>query len=301
MADMKDALRRAAEDHRPPEDWLDRIRERARKKRRTRQALARGVGLGLPFVLLVALVAVFGSRERPRPDAATPPDTECRIDVGVEPTGWWRGDGSPVDEVGDRDAILRRGATYAPGVIGEAFALDGEDDFVEVPDDPALNVGTSDFTIALWVRFRSTKGEQVLAEKWVEQGENSLGWTLTKLRSNVIGFGLAGKEGVDTDALDLPLDTWIHVTSRRRGGSLSIFVNGDLMARAAIRDVEISGDSAASLKFGHRGSPGDTPGSRDDRGFFLRGDLDEIQLFVGRGPSNAQIRRIVQSQSACAT
>lgn len=42
-------------------------------------------------------------------------------------------------------------------------------------------------------------------------------------------------------------------------------------------------DSPSSLKFGHRGDRGDTAGSVDRRGMFLNGQLDEIELFVGRG------------------
>jgi hypothetical protein len=38
--------------------------------------------------------------------------------------------------------------------------LDGDGDFVDVPHDPALNLGTGDFTIDLWVFFNDTAGEQ---------------------------------------------------------------------------------------------------------------------------------------------
>jgi hypothetical protein len=33
-------------------------------------------------------------------------------------------------------------------------------------------------------------------------------------------------------------------------------------------------DTTSSLKFGHRGNPSDTPGSSDNRGFFLNGRID---------------------------
>jgi hypothetical protein len=51
-------------------------------------------------------------------------------------------------------------------------------------------------------------------------------------------------------------------------------------------------DTTSSLKFGHRGSPNDTPGSLDDRGFFLDGRIDEIELFVERALSDDEIRSI---------
>jgi hypothetical protein len=56
-------------------------------------------------------------------------------------------------------------------------------------------------------------------------------------------------------------------------------------------------DSPASLKFGHRGSPEDTPGSVDDRGLFLDGRLDEVRLVVGRALSDEQIRAIIEAEA----
>jgi hypothetical protein len=51
-------------------------------------------------------------------------------------------------------------------------------------------------------------------------------------------------------------------------------------------------DSSSSLKFGHRGNPSDTPGSEDDREFFLDGRIDEIELFVGRALSDRDTRNL---------
>jgi hypothetical protein len=57
-------------------------------------------------------------------------------------------------------------------------------------------------------------------------------------------------------------------------------------------------DSDSSLKFGHRGNPEDTPGSEDDRGFYLNGGIDEAQIFVGRALSPDQIRAIFSAGRA---
>jgi hypothetical protein len=75
----------------------------------------------------------------------------------------------------------------------------------------------------------------------------------------------------------------------------SIFVNGVEVAAAPFVD---HADSNASLKFGHRGSPSDTLGSTDTRGFYLNGRIDEVRLFVGRALTDEEIRAIVQADSA---
>jgi hypothetical protein len=208
--------------------------------------------------------------------------------------GWWPGDGNTSDILSDQDAVLHGNATTGPGIVSEGFLLDGDGDFVEVPNNPALNVGTGDFTIDLWVYFNSTDGEQVLVEKWVQRfgdPDPSVGWTFTKLADNHIGFF----PGAETDPLNLPTNTWIHFAVRRQSGTVSIFVNGELKGEGFF-DGNL--DSLSSLKFGHRGSPNDTPGSQDTRGFYLNGRIDEVELFVGRALKDEEIQAIFAAGSA---
>jgi hypothetical protein len=219
-------------------------------------------------------------------------------------TGWWPGDesdsnGQSPDIVGGQDAELRGNATTGPGFVGDAFVLDGAGDFVEVPHDVSLDVGTGDFTVDFWVNFNTTAGEQVLVEKYVENfGSTPPGWFLTKLPDNSLRFGTgpaSSGHGVTSPPLSLPANTWIHFAARRSSGVASIFVNGMQVATASFVD---NADSDASLKFGHRGSPDDTPGSTDTRGFFLNGRIDEMELFVGRALTDEEIYDIATAGSA---
>jgi hypothetical protein len=101
-------------------------------------------------------------------NAAGCPEGECFAPPSGM-TGWWPGDGNTDDIVAGRDAALQANATTGPGRVGQGFLLDGDGDFVDVPHDPALNLGTGDFTIDLWVFFNDTAGEQVLVEKWIQR------------------------------------------------------------------------------------------------------------------------------------
>jgi hypothetical protein len=214
-------------------------------------------------------------------------------------TGWWPGDGNTDDIVGGRNAMLHDNATTGPGLVDQAFVLDGGGDFVDVPHDPALNVGTGDFTVDFWVNFNSTGGEQVLVEKFVEQfSPASTGWTFTKLPDDslLLAFGGLVPGGAQSGPLPLPTNTWIHLAARRSSGVVTIFVNGTSVATGPLGGA--NGDSTSSLKFGHRGSPADTPGSVDPRGFFLNGRIDEVELFVGRALSDPEIQAIYNAGSA---
>jgi hypothetical protein len=218
-------------------------------------------------------------------------------------TGWWPGDGSVDDLVGDLDAELVGGTTFAQGVVGEAFRLDGDDDFLAVADDPILDVGQRDFSVSLWVRFDATDGEQVLAEKWVQSFDQpAVGWTLTKLDTNVLGFftedGHGNGNGATSRPLEIPVATWLHIAARRVGGTVDLFLNGQRIGTTSNPAAILDLDSAASLKFGHRGGPRDTPGSQDEAGHFLAGRIDEVQYFVGRGITDGEIEAIFRADVA---
>jgi len=65
-------------------------------------------------------------------------------------TAWWPGDATPADVLEAHGATLRGDATFGAGLVGNAFVLDGEGDFVDVAHDASLNVGTGDFSLSLW-------------------------------------------------------------------------------------------------------------------------------------------------------
>ena len=81
----------------------------------------------------------------PSPGAAE----EC-----VEPpaglVSWWPGDGNAEDIHGSNDGTLMNGAGFAPGMVGEAFSINGANDEVLI-GNPA-NLQLQDFTIDAWVK-----------------------------------------------------------------------------------------------------------------------------------------------------
>lgn len=211
-------------------------------------------------------------------------------------TGWWPGDSNPDDVVGGRHALLRGGAAYEAGLVTNAFRLNGQGQFVEVPHDPALDVGTGDFTLEAWVRFNTLEGEQVIAEKYVETfGVNRSGWTLTKIGSS-LRWALREFANLDSGLASTAhsATNWTHLAIRRLGTLFSVFQNGALTVSS---NVVCNLDSPSSLKFGHRGNPTDTPGSKDERQFWLDGAIDEPTIYVGRALTDLEIRAIYENRA----
>jgi len=223
-------------------------------------------------------------------------------------SGWWPGDGDARDIVSGRNGVFQDDATTGSGLVDLAFKLDGENDFIDVPDSTGLNFGSGDFTVDLWVNFNDPSGEQVLVEKWI-QGEDYIdGWTLTKLfiedeeyEYHVLRLAIDSGDGFEADIDSPPLtilpNIWYHFAATRRGSAVSIFMNGALLTEEPNMGAS-NLNTPASLKFGHRGNPFDTPGSIDDRGFYLNGRIDEVEIYIGTALSEEQIQALFAVGSA---
>jgi hypothetical protein len=287
--EISDRLRRAAERFPPPQVSAQDVVARAR-----RRSVIRRVGSAI-IAIAIAIGGtgiVFGGLGGLDQEPADPPIDRC-APIPADITAWWPGDGSGEDLIGGLRAELVGDATFASGKVGQAFAFDGDGDFAAVEHHPALNVGVEDFTLDFWVRFDSIGDEQVLVEKYVQTPlrRTTRGWTLTTFESGVILFALTKAAGASTSPLEIEAGRWMHVAARRRGNTASLLIDGEVVTTEPLRDPTWSLDSPSSLKFGRRGSATDTPGSTDDRGFFLHGRLDEIRLVVGRAMRDREIRR----------
>jgi Leucine-rich repeat (LRR) protein/alpha-tubulin suppressor-like RCC1 family protein len=65
---------------------------------------------------------------------------------------WWSGDGTANDLAGTNNGSLQNGASFAPGVVSQAFSFDGVDDNVYIPASGSLNVGLGNgLTIEAWI------------------------------------------------------------------------------------------------------------------------------------------------------
>ena len=63
----------------------------------------------------------------------------------------WSAEGNANDSAGQNHGKLRNGATFAPGKIGQAFKLDGKDDYIDFCNPKALQI-TGSQTITMWIR-----------------------------------------------------------------------------------------------------------------------------------------------------
>ncbi len=251
-----------------------------------------------PRVLVTAIALILIVLGVP---SRTPPVGASCVEPPEQLVAWWTADGTTLDMIGSMEAKPVGAPTFEDGVAGHAFVFDGEDDYLEVAHDERLDVGTRDFTVDMWVRFDSTVGEQVIAEKWVQRHDGpSVGWTLTKLADNSIGISTGASIGVSSPPLDLPPKQWTHIAARRSGRTIEILRDGRLIASySASDDVSVPDlDSTSSLKFGHRGGEADTPGAQGTQGLHLAGAIDEAHLTVGLALSDEELILVREAGAA---
>ena len=143
-------------------------------------------------------------------------------------------------------AVLRNGATYAAGLVGQAFLLDGVDDFIEVPTSMAPSfVAGSAFTIEMWVFRTSDAFPQHFYGKRNGCGSATDEWNY--------------QEAIAGDALPfeaVPSVTWTHLATVFTGTEIRRYTNGVLFSAEAYSNPPpndaplLIGSSGACATFG---------------------------------------------------
>ena len=218
------------------------------------------------------------------PELIRAAEENCPAPAGA--VSWWRAENEALDSAGTNHATLEGGATFAPGKVGQAFLLDGVDDFVQVHAAtglPVLPIGNSPRTLALWFktpRNLSVETEAGLAN-YGSAAENQMFGLITsrnapgKLYFYAVGWPHNDFAGITT----LEPNTWYHGAVTYDGSTVRLYLNGQLEATR----------SNATLNTVIN-SNGLTIGNREAVGFW-NGLLDEIYIF-NRALSARQIAEL---------
>ena len=221
---------------------------------------------------------------------------------------WWPGDGNANDIADKNDGTLTGNATFAPGLVGQAFLLDGSSGgFVDLGNAPNLHVSTGDFTVDAWVKFTSLEvndgpctgpGCDMSIVDKMNYGAidvNDDGWRLLKQSDNRFWFCLGGKEGnrCGDPAFTVFSQTvattnvWYHVAVVKDSAGFSIYVNG-ILEDSGSPLPDFLDSNSANLVIGSY---------RSFEGANLNGLVDEVEIY-NRALSAAEIQRIYNAGSA---
>jgi len=140
---------------------------------------------------------------------------------------WFPGDGDTNDVQGGNNGTLQNGATFAPGMVGQAFSFNGTDASMFVHDSPSLRLGASDFTIDFWLNTTQTTFGTLL---WKTSCDGPcLGWAVFKRAAGEVEIQVCqnGCQQWQTQAQTRVDDgQWHHVALTRSGTTLKAYLDG---------------------------------------------------------------------------
>ena len=224
---------------------------------------------------------------------------------------WWPGDGNANDIIGRNPGTLVNGATFAPGMVGQAFSLDGVDDYIDVGTgfnldamtldawvfvDPATNTGERD--IITKDNFALGGPRKIFAlrtsspDSAGNQGRAAFGVCVSQTGDQCSG-GPGATRLVDTIQDTAPLTAgWHHLAGVRdtAAGRFELYVDGALVAsKSAPFDALGPVDPVANTVIGQLGP--------QFNGQFFQGLIDEVEIY-NRALSASEIQAIFNAGSA---
>ena len=216
--------------------------------------------------------------------------------VPGEAVSWWNADNNANDLLDGNNGTLQNGATTAAGLVGQAFRLDGVDDYVRIPNAPNLNFGsTGDFTVEAWVKLNGdqpdfagifVKGELPYPGRWVQFVVVN-----NRVAAEIIsgGFAFVGVNDGLIGTTSLNNGAWNHVSLvvTRSSQNAKLYVNGSL--EADVTNSVIGGDLSNSIDA--------VIGVSRDFSRYFKGDIDEVTIY-NRALPQSELQAIVTAKSA---
>ena len=197
--------------------------------------------------------------------------------------GLWHFEGNADDTSGNNNNGAVNGASLVAGRVGnEAYSFDGSNDFIEVPHDPSLTVG-SEVSISLWVYLNSIGPYEGMVCKGINQGQYWIG--LDSGGGGEFSFGTYYWTNKVTSNTALSTGRWYHIAAVYDNGDVSLYLDGQLDKQQSV-GWSLTANTEA-LTFGV-----DKPGSDE----YLDGVLDEIAIW-SRPLSSLEVNNLYFLQS----
>jgi hypothetical protein len=257
---------------------------------------------GMPVIFCVFLVS--GALLLVRAQSLPVPSTFCESGCLLPPTGligWWPGDGTATDIQLGNNGVLMNGAGFGSGLVKQAFRLDGDDDFVDVPDTPALHAISTAVTVDAWINPRPLPfGEgfvfarrDPLVSEGVSLFINNDGFLRTQMQTE----GSVGFSEADSAAPVIRFEgQWQHiaVTADTATGQVALYLNGKLIPIVTVGSIGGQFANVSHLFIGQRQGL-DTPEGAQGA-LHYKGLIDEVELY-NRALSSSEIQAIYHAGS----
>lgn len=192
---------------------------------------------------------------------------------------WYPADGNADDVQAGNDGTLKNGAGFSDGMMGQAFSLDGVDDFVFAPSTPAIDP-TNAGSQSAWVNFSQLPSSAGIMEI-IGKGSPGRDFDLQAEPDNRFHFFIAaGSQVASTTTIRTGI--WYHVAGTWDSTvGINLYVNGVLESTNSV--LVARSPSAQPLEIGNQPFFGPR---------FFNGRIDEVQIF-DRALSDLEVAEIV--------
>ncbi|MBN1766965.1 MAG: LamG domain-containing protein [Prolixibacteraceae bacterium] len=195
------------------------------------------------------------------------------------------------DEAGSNDATIENGAIWGNGQICNAVSLDGNNDYINLPDGIVSTL--NDFTISTWVYWEGGGNWQRIFDFG---NSNSAGYMfLTPGNGGEARFAISltdynGEDIIASNAGILPTNQWVHVAVSLNGSSGILYVNG----------INVGENNSMSLTPNNLGStPNNWIGQSQYADPFFNGLIDEFRIYT-RALSENEIKTLANTGTCAA-
>ena len=218
-------------------------------------------------IMLILFLASMLSMAFVAPIKATP-------DSGI--VGLWHFDEGTGSTAYDSSGCGNDG-TLSGGKFGNALYFDGVDDYVNIPDNPTLDL-TGDITLEAWILIKSFSTSEgfhmyIIGKDSAGQRSYGIGVDLTWMypkKPFVIIFHPGGSYKIAWGTTDLVIDQWYHIAGvfDATNDELTLYVDG--VSQPTVTDTSSINPGNADLRIGGREYTGN--------GCYFNGLIDEVRI-----------------------
>ena len=133
-------------------------------------------------------------------------------------------------------------------MIGGSGYFDGSGDYLSIASATALNFGTSDFTIEMWVYARSLANAPMIYDKTAGNLADA-GWFVELASGGVyFGFGTTGGTPyIFFTSSAISTNNWFHLAVTRVGSTLTCYVNGTQLTPQTLTNAGNAHDNSSAV------------------------------------------------------
>jgi hypothetical protein len=164
---------------------------------------------------------------------------------------------------------LLNGATWTPGRFGNAVRFDGVDDYVNLGNPAALNLGTGSFSYSLWVQVSQSAGAYDMP---IWKGGSSQSAPGFDMELGTGGWTANLADGVNSLSVTFgneTLNEWVLLTAvvDRSAKQFLAYKNGALVATSALGSLgSVSSSEPARI-------------GASTQGFSFKGIIDDVRVY----------------------